>query len=86
MSVPQVKIYRAVKNEIRDQGGRQIAVVLASGCSKKDANMMASYAAQQMNHEAQRKHREALQKAYGKRASPIPENPEPIEQVPYHRV
>lgn len=58
-----IKIYRAVKNEIRDQEGRQVAVVLASGCSRKDANMMAAFAAQQMNNEARRKYREALLKA-----------------------
>lgn len=68
MKQPTVTVYRAVRNEIRDQDGRQIAVVLASGCSKKDANMMAAFAAQQMNNEARRRYREALLKANAARA------------------
>lgn len=42
--------YRARGNEIIDQDGTQIAVVLPSSCSKKMAREMAAYAAQQANH------------------------------------
>lgn len=51
--------YKARGQEVVDQDGRQIAVVLASGCTKKLAREMAAYAAQQANHDAQRKAREA---------------------------
>ena len=47
--------YAARKNEIIEKpSGRQVAVVLASGCSRKQAGMMAAFAAQQMNHEMRR--------------------------------
>lgn len=48
-------LYKARKNEIVDSDGRQIAVVLPSGCTKKAAREMAAYCAQQMNHDARRK-------------------------------
>lgn len=54
--------YRAHNNSIVDQDGKQIAVVLPSGCTKKLAREMAAYAAQQANHAEQRKRREAEQK------------------------
>jgi len=44
-------MYRSRKNEIIDQDGKQIAVVLPSNCSRKAASKMAAYCAQQMNHE-----------------------------------
>lgn len=51
--------YRAKKNEIVDEAGRQVAVVLASGCTAKEAREMAAYCAQQMNHAARDKQRRA---------------------------
>lgn len=51
--------YRARRNEILDETGRQIAVVLAVGCSKKLAAEMAAYAAQQANHAERQRERAA---------------------------
>jgi len=53
------KIYKARKNEIVDQHGTQVAVVLPSGCTLKQARVMAAYCAQQMNHDERRKQLEA---------------------------
>ena len=50
--------FRSRKNEIIDQHGNQVAVVLPTTCSKKDTYQMAAYAAQQMNHDAKRKNLE----------------------------
>jgi hypothetical protein len=49
------KHYRAVRNAVYDQDGKQIAVVLPVNCTKRLANEMASYAAQQANHDENRK-------------------------------
>lgn len=49
------EFYRARGNEILDSSGRQIAVVLASSCTKKLAREMAAYAAQQANHAARKR-------------------------------
>lgn len=51
--------YRAKGQEIVDESGKQIAVVLASGCTKKLAREMAAYAAQQANHAARAKELQA---------------------------
>lgn len=56
-------MYKARKNEIIDSDGRQIAVVLPSNCSRKEAAMMAAFAAQQMNHEVRRKELEKDRKS-----------------------
>lgn len=53
--------YRARGNEIVDETGKQIAVVLPSNCTKKLAREMAAYAAQQANHHAARQARLAAQ-------------------------
>jgi hypothetical protein len=45
----QHPIYKARGNEILDQTGKQIALILASGCTKKLAGEFAMHAAQQMN-------------------------------------
>lgn len=50
-------LYKAKKNEIIDTEGNQIAIVLAVNCTKREAKMMAAYAAQQMNHEQRQKNR-----------------------------
>lgn len=42
--------YRAKNNTIVDENGKQIAVVLASGCTKKFAAMLAAAAAKEANH------------------------------------
>lgn len=42
--------YRHRNNEIVDQDGRQVAVVLPTTCTKRAAKEMAAYCAQQMNH------------------------------------
>lgn len=55
-------IYKSRRNEILDSEGRQVAVVLPSACSKRDAALMAAFAAQQMNHEARKKERERLER------------------------
>jgi hypothetical protein len=49
--------YKAKGAEIVDETGKQIAIVLASNCSKKAARMMAAFCAQQMNHEEANKER-----------------------------
>jgi ribosomal protein S11 len=54
--------YRAVRQSILDETGKQIAVVLASGCTKKLASEMAAYAAQQATHAAKRKELEKQRK------------------------
>lgn len=56
MSAGTFTPYRAVGNAVY-QGGTQVAVVLASNCTKKLAREMAAYAAQQANHDAMRKAR-----------------------------
>lgn len=43
--------YRARRQEIVDQDGRQIAVIVAVNCTKRLARMMAAFAAQQANNE-----------------------------------
>lgn len=44
-------IYKAVRNTVVDAlTGQQIAVMLPTHCSMKDARQMAAFAAQQMNH------------------------------------
>jgi hypothetical protein len=52
-------IYRAVRNAIVDQDGKQVAVVMPANCTQKLANEMAAYAAQQANHYARGKTRRA---------------------------
>ncbi|VTU25151.1 hypothetical protein H4CHR_01537 [Variovorax sp. PBS-H4] len=47
--------YKAKHNEIVDQDGKQIAVVMPVNCSMKDAKVMAAFAAQQMNRDERRK-------------------------------
>lgn len=47
--------YKAVKGAIYDNNGKQIAVVVPANCSKKVANQIAAYAAQQLTHDARRK-------------------------------
>ena len=47
--------YKAKNNEVVDQDGKQIAVVLPVNCSMKQAKVLAAYAAQQMNHDERRK-------------------------------
>lgn len=42
--------YRARGNEIVNDEGHQVAVVLPTSCTKKAAREMAAYCAQQMNH------------------------------------
>lgn len=54
--------YRARGNEIVDETGKQIAVVLPSNCTKKLAREMAAYAAQQANHAARQAKRAAQAK------------------------
>ena len=51
--------YRSRGAEILDQDGRQVAVVLASNCTKRLAREMAAYAAQQANHAERQKERNA---------------------------
>jgi hypothetical protein len=51
--------YRARNNEIVDQDGRQIAIVLPTACTKRAAKEMAAFAAQQMNHIERDKQRRA---------------------------
>lgn len=53
--------YRARGNEIVDETGKQIAVILPSNCTKKLAREMAAYAAQQANHHAARQARLSAQ-------------------------
>lgn len=50
-------IYKRRKNEIVDETGKQIAIVLATNCSMKMARMMAAYCVQQLNVEEARKKR-----------------------------
>jgi hypothetical protein len=56
-----VTFYKAKGNEIVDETGRQIAVVIATACTKKLVREMAAYAAQQANHAALQKERIAKQ-------------------------
>lgn len=42
--------YRAVRNAIVDETGKQLAIVVPVNCSKKLAAELAAYAAQQANH------------------------------------
>lgn len=58
--------YRAKGNEIIDQDGRQVAVVLPNNCSKKLAREMAAYAAQQANHAERDRERRAASSIGGK--------------------
>jgi len=52
--------YKAIRNAIVDSmTGKQIAVVLPTSCTRKDACAMAAFAAQQMNHQERDKHRRA---------------------------
>lgn len=46
-----INMFKARKNEIIDETGKQIAVVIPSNCTRHEAEMMAAYAAQQMNNE-----------------------------------
>lgn len=55
-----MKIYKAKNNEIVDEEGKQVAIVVPVCCSMKAARLMASFAAQQMNHEERQKSRKAL--------------------------
>ena len=64
--------YRAKRNEIVDDTGRQVAVVLASGCTAKEAREMAAYCAQQMNHAARDKQRRAIVRAAAATATVAP--------------
>ena len=51
-------MYKSKRNEIIDADtGEQVAIVMPSNCSKKAANAMAAYAAQQMNHEVRDRQR-----------------------------
>jgi hypothetical protein len=50
-----VSHYKAKGNAIVDATGRQVAVVLPTGCTKKLAREMAAYAAQQANHAERRR-------------------------------
>lgn len=43
--------YKHKHNAIVDSSGKQIAVVLPSNCTMREARAMAAFAAQQMNHE-----------------------------------
>lgn len=47
--------YKAVKNEIRDQDGKQVAVVLPTSCSRKVAAQMAARCAEWLNVEERNK-------------------------------
>jgi hypothetical protein len=47
--------YKSIRNAVVDQDGKQIAIVLASNCTKKLACEMAAYAAQQANHAERKK-------------------------------
>lgn len=49
-------MFKSVKNEIiNTETGAQIAIVLATNCTKREAAMMAAFAAQQMNYELRNK-------------------------------
>ena len=47
--------YKHKHNSIVDSSGKQIAVVLPSNCTMREARAMAAFAAQQMNHELRAK-------------------------------
>ena len=47
--------YKHKHNAIVDSSGKQIAVVLPSNCTMREARAMAAFAAQQMNHELRAK-------------------------------
>ena len=47
--------YKRKHNSIVDSSGKQIAVVLPSNCTMREARAMAAFAAQQMNHELRAK-------------------------------
>ena len=47
--------YKHKHNTIVDSSGKQIAVVLPSNCTMREARAMAAFAAQQMNHELRAK-------------------------------
>ena len=47
--------YKHKHNAIVDSSGKQIAIVLPSNCTMREARSMAAFAAQQMNHELRAK-------------------------------
>ena len=47
--------YKHKHNSIVDSSGKQIAIVLPSNCTMREARAMAAFAAQQMNHELRAK-------------------------------
>ena len=47
--------YKHKHNAIVDSSGKQIAIVLPSNCTMREARAMAAFAAQQMNHELRAK-------------------------------
>lgn len=56
MNTNEIQImYKAKGNEIVDQTGKQIAIILCTNCTKRDGRMMAAFAAQQMNIELRNK-------------------------------
>jgi hypothetical protein len=61
-----VTLYRARGNEIVNEAGAQIAVVLPSNCTKKLARELAAYAAQQANHAERQRQRDTAKR-------PVPE-------------
>jgi hypothetical protein len=56
-----VTTYKARGNEIIDDTGKQIAIVMPTNGTLKAARMMAAFAAQQMNHEERKKERAAVE-------------------------
>ena len=47
--------YKHKHNAIVDSSGKQIAIVLPSNCTMREARSVAAFAAQQMNHELRAK-------------------------------
>ena len=47
--------YTHKQNAVVDNSGKQIAIVLPSNCTMREARAMAAFAAQQMNHELRAK-------------------------------
>ena len=47
--------YTHKHNAVVDSSGKQIAIVLPSNCTMREARAMAAFAAQQMNHELRAK-------------------------------
>lgn len=51
----EVIFYTHKQNAVVDNSGKQIAIVLPSNCTMREARAMAAFAAQQMNHELRAK-------------------------------